>query len=303
MKYLLNIFALLLLVFVSSPSFSQELKICEEGIGKCQPLVTDAQKYSKCMRLMCYEYYSEKDKKEKDISKFYFEYVGEQEANISKAPTGKMAEELARPCEYGVRKCDSLSSNPEYYWECMTDSCKTPHNEKPDCEEGRNQCFDQQKIFNDCMKLTCGDQAATFESCPAARSSCNESYRSYWNCVYKICLGPVDQYIKPASVKKFMIVKDRNGIKRRVQVNKAEPFIPGVPGWAAKAPQGVDPEEWVRDTPQKFMITGNPSEYMQCIIPTAMIDCPLRDIRSCRCSDGTIPIMLNGTPSPKYNEN
>ena len=100
-----------------------------------------------------------------------------------------------------------------------------------------------------------------------------------------------------------MIIRDKNGIKRRIQVNKIEPTISSAPSWSAKAPAGVDPEEWVRSMPQKFMITGNPSDYMQCIIPSAMISCSLSDIRSCRCSDGTIPLMLNGSPSPRYDQN
>jgi hypothetical protein len=54
-----------LLVFYPCAAFSQELKICEEGIGKCQPLVKDSVKYSKCMRLMCYDYYSKAAKAEK----------------------------------------------------------------------------------------------------------------------------------------------------------------------------------------------------------------------------------------------
>ena len=203
MKNLIKIF---IFIIILSPSFSysQELKICQEGIDKCQPLVADGKKYSKCMRLMCYKYYSDDAKKDKDDNKYFFEYVDTEESRTSKIPKGKVAEELARSCEYGARKCESLASNPEYYWECMTDSCKNPPKTiNPACDDGRSQCMDLQKIYNDCMKLTCGDQAATFETCPEARSSCNENLKAYWHCMYRVCLGPVDQYMTPATTIKI----------------------------------------------------------------------------------------------------
>lgn len=298
MSNICKIIFLIFLVFVAPYSFSEELKICEEGINKCKPLISSPEKYSKCMRLMCYDYYSEEAKKEDD-SKFYFKYLNTQE---TKPKTGKELSENVSTCEYGLRKCDALYKNPEYYWECMSDSCKNPdNNAKADCQQGRNVCVDRQKIYNDCMSLTCGDPSATFDSCPASQQACTASLRAYWQCVYNICLGSVDKYIKPATTKKFMIIVDSKGIKRRIQVDKPTPTLANVPAWYVNPPKGVDPEEWIRETPQKFLLIGNPSEYMQCIIPTAILDCKQNDIRSCRCSDGTYPIMLNGTPSPYWN--
>lgn len=286
-------------ILLPTASYSQELKICEEGINKCQPLVADAAKYSKCMRLMCYDYYSDMEKKTKDDSKYFFKYVGiEDDGAKPKRPLS----ETVQACEYGLRKCDALHKNPEYYWECIADSCKTPSDARADCPQGINACVDRQRIYNNCMKFTCGNPAATFDSCPEAKFTCNESHRTYWQCVYKICLGPVDKYKRPPTSKKYMIIMDKAGKKKRVQVNKKEKVIIGAPKGLARAPEGVDQEEWIRETPQKFMLIGNPSEYMQCLLPTALLDCELNDIRSCRCSDGTMPIMLNGVPSPEWKD-
>jgi hypothetical protein len=38
-----------------------------------------------------------------------------------------------------------------------------------------------------------------------------------------------------------MIIEDSKGKRKRIQVNKTEPYIKSVPVWAAKAPDGVDP--------------------------------------------------------------
>ena len=288
----------LLVILLPATSFSQELKICEEGIKKCQPLIKDSTKYSKCMRLMCYDYYSEKDKKLKNNdSKYYFKYVEEEKTKAKKQDVEDNSEE-AKTCEYGLRKCDVLRNIPEYYWECISDSCKNPSNDPPNCPLGQNMCLDTQKIYNDCMKFTCGSATADFDSCKQARFSCNESLRSYWHCVYNICLGSVDQYKRPPSSIKYMVVQDAKGKKRRVQVNRQEPVMSGAPAWGAPAPRGVDPVEWSQTTPQKFLINGNPSDYMQCMLPTALLDCSQNDMRSCRCSDGTVPIVLYGVPSP-----
>ncbi len=289
----------LLIFFTGVTSYADELKICEEGISKCNPLIKDSAKFSKCMRLMCFDYYSEKEKKTKDDSKYYFKYVGIED-NTNKKPDDGV--EKAETCEYGLRKCDVLRDIPEYYWECMTDSCRNPSSSKPNCELGQNMCVDRQRIYNDCMKFTCGDPSADFESCPRARFSCNESLRSYWHCVYGVCLGSVDEYKRPPSNKKYMIIEDAKGKKRKIQVNKTDRVLKSAPGWMAIAPPGVDPEEWARDVPQKFFVQGNPSDYMRCMLPTSMLDCPQNDVRSCRCSDGSVPLMMNGVPSPSLND-
>lgn len=292
-----KIFTLIFLVsvigFVPNKSTAQSLKICQEGIGKCQPLINDDKKYSRCMRLMCYDYYSEEDKKRKDED-FYFE--------IAEDESGKKLEKTIETCDNGLRRCEPLSSNLEYYWECMSDTCENSQTNRPDCDNGINLCLDRQKIYNDCMNLTCGNPIATFQSCPESRFSCVESFKAYWLCVYDVCLGPIDKYIRPSNTKKFIIVKDAKGKKKRVRIDKPIAYSPNSPSWSANAPQWVDPEEWIRTTPQKFLLIGNPSDYMECLVPTAMIDCSLNDIRSCKCSDGSIPIMTKGTPSPTWKD-
>jgi hypothetical protein len=293
MKYFLKVLAFFIIGFASFQAHSQSLKICQEGISKCQPLVQDSKKYSRCMRLMCFDYYTEEDKKRKD-EEFYFE--------IAEDESGKKLEKTVETCENGLRRCEPLSTNLEYYWECMADTCQNLKGLRPDCDNGINLCLDRQKIYNDCMDLTCGSPIATFESCPESRFSCIESFKAYWLCVYDICLGPVDEYIRPSNTKKFIIVKDSKGNKRRIRVDKKPATNPNAPLWSMKAPEWVDPEEWIRTTPQKFMLIGTPSEYMECLVPTAMIYCSLNDIRSCRCSDGSIPIMTKGTPSPSWKD-
>ncbi len=296
----MRFFTIILLFVLLLPVIAHaedELKICQEGIDKCTPLQNDDEKYSKCMRLMCYDYYSDAAKKNNNDAAYKFHFVGLQENKTKKKPN-----EMVKTCEYGLRKCDALSNTPLYYWECMADSCNHPSDARPDCPLGQNTCIDRQKIYNDCMRLQCGDPAATPRSCPEGAMACGEDLRAYWHCVYGVCLGPVDSYKHPPTSNKFMVVVDNKGVKRRVQVNKLEPVATGAPLWLAVAPPGVDGNEWVRETPQKFMLIGNPAQYMQCPIPTAILDCRLNDIRSCRCSDGSTPIMLNGAPKPQWSD-
>jgi len=282
--------------FFSNASYSQEPKICEDGIEKCAPLTSDSQKYSRCMKLMCYDYYSEKEKKEDDESKYFFKYISMDDLSSDEK------RETVKPCEYGLRKCDILQANKEHYWECVSESCKNPSDEKPDCELGTSLCVDKQKIYNDCMKLTCGSPVATFYTCPDAKAACYQSFRSYWHCVYGVCLGSVDEYMRASTSKKYIVIEDKNGKRKRILVNKKDPIMMGVPQWAAVAPKGIDPDEWVHSLPQKFMLRGNPSETMRCLMPSAIMSCESNDMRSCICNDGTAPIMLDGVPSPKIRD-
>ncbi len=295
MRLFTTVFLVLLLLPVNSYS-QEELKICEEGMDKCQPLVADAEKYSRCMRLTCHDYYSEAARKEKDLSKFYFKPVAVEQPE-------QLDGKSVKTCEYGLRKCDVLRNNVEFYWECVQQNCLSqPKNVRPDCDLGINACTDKQLLYNDCMNLMCGDPAATMDDCPAAQAACNESLRSYWHCVYGICLGPVDEFKRPASEKLYMVVQDNKGVKRRVQVNKKKPIFHNAPAVYRQVPEGVDPEEWVRDTPQKFLLRNNPSSMMRCMMPAAMLSCSVNDARSCYCSDGTRPIMLNIKPGPPHKD-
>jgi len=295
MKYFHILFIFSLMLFVAPQSFAKTegLKICASGLDKCKDVIDDAQKYSTCMKAECAQYYNQTPAKKQKLT------LQDYDSGHQK----KSTQEIVHPCEYGLRKCDVLSDKPEFYWECINDSCKVPNFVgSPACELGQNMCTDLQKMYNQCMKFSCGDESATETSCPDSKLNCGENLRSYWHCVYEICLGPVDQYMKHADTEKIIIVTDEKGHKKPVKISKPAPEISGAPVSVSKAPKNVDPEEWIRTTPEKFLLKSSPAQSMRCLIPTAILDCQMDDIRSCRCSDGSAPILINGVPTRDYKD-
>ncbi len=282
-KSFLISYLLCLIVLFPFPLEAQttSLKICQKGIEKCKPLVKDKEKYKRCMTLVC------ADEKPEELSK------------TTKIPTNSVRKK-AETCETGKKRCEPLKKEVEFYWECMDETCSDPtlKNVNPSCPEGHNACKPELDEYKACVKLNCGSA----EECPRSKSLCNDGLTRYWQCVYRVCLGPVDYFRKKASkIEKYAIIEDKKGRKSKIIVNKTPETLTGA--WPAYivAPKGVDPEEWIRDMPSKFMITGNPSKYMRCYDTSAIMNCSTRDLRSCACSDGTPPIMINGIPKPYKN--
>lgn len=272
-----------MMIFLPFFSWSQTstFKICERGVDKCKPLIKNKEKYKRCMSLVC-----EDDEPKKS-------------GRVIELPAGK-PQKKAKTCDKGKKRCEPLKKEAEFYWECMEDTCNDPtlKNINPSCPEGHNACKPELDEYKACVNLNCGSA----KECPRSKTLCNDGLSRYWECVYRICLGPVEHFRKRIpKIEKYAIVKDKKGRKSKVVVNKTPETLTGA--WPAYvvAPKGVDPEEWIRDIPSKFMITGNPSKYMRCYDSSSIINCRTRDLRSCSCSDGTPPIMLNGIPKPYKN--
>lgn len=281
MKLFLTIILLVLLPFSAN---SQNLKICEKGINKCKPLIQDRDKYVRCMRLICYDNSEAQTEKKTSLN----------------LPVAKKAEPKAKQvnlCDTGRKRCMSLKKWNAYYYECVDETCSDPtlKNTNPSCVEGHIACKPELDVYQACVKLNCGDE----KECLKSKLLCSDGLNAYWSCVYRICIGPVDYFKKrKPKIEKYIKVKDKNGKVKKTTVNKIERVMSGAAPGLMKAPKGVDPEEWVRDIPSQFMITGNPSKYMKCFNPNAVMECRTRDTRSCGCSDGTPAIMINGIPKP-----
>lgn len=274
---------LLFFSFVASFSQAQELKICEKGVSKCKPLLYDADKYGRCMRLICY-----------DDSK-----SSEKTSKIKLPPqlVAPITAVKATICDNGKKRCDPIKRELEFYWECMSETCNDPElkTANASCAEGHLACKPELDQYQACTKLNCGEA----KECEKSKKFCNDGLSRYWRCVYNICLGPVEHFRKrKPKLDKYIEVKDKNGRIVKKTVNRRKPVITGAFPDLRKAPKGVDAEEWIRDIPSEFMINGNPSETMRCMDSSAVMDCRTRDIRSCGCSDGTPAILINGIPKP-----
>ena len=296
-------FFLILMCFsTSNASFAADLKICNEGIKKCEPLISDISEYKSCMRVACKSYYDEQEFRRLEIEDSLRKKKQEE---LKKNQDTRPLEEVVT-CDYGLRKCDSLSNNKEHYFECVTQSCKNPvKNPDPNCLEGRFLCKSEQDLHQECLGFHCPKvRGKKTKACEAGKVACKIPYKRLWQCIYAICLGPVDNFRNPSPTQKYMMVKDKKtGKKKKVIINnktKASELI--------KSPldryfldQGFDPREMKSITPQKFRIYGNPSASLYC--SSGLLRCKTEDVRSCICTNGTMPIFLNGTPEPRFTDN
>lgn len=281
----------------SRSSISADLKICNEGIEKCQSFIQDASEYKACMRVACKDYYDEQEFKKIQLrDKIKKDYQKELEKLKDKRPL-----EQVKSCDYGLRKCDALSYNKEYYFECINTSCKNEdETAKPNCKTGLLLCESEKAKYQECLGYFCPKNSKSKE-CKRGKKACKLQYKSFWRCVYAICLGPVEHFKKPAKTRKFMMVDDKKtGKKRRVIIGKKTKTSSLV-----KSPldrnfieQGIDPREAKSITPQKFRIYGNPSDSLYC--SSGVLRCESQDVRSCICTNGTMPIYLNAPPDPRF---
>src|SRR5690606_4477836 len=94
--------------------------------------------------------------------------------------------------------------------------------------------------------------------------------------------------------RKYIRIRDANGQIRKIRIDKEPPTLAGVPETMREPPKGISNEEWARDTPSRYLLFGNPKTSLICYRPEKQIRCQTNDMRSCICSDGSIPIFKNG---------
>ncbi|HCR85782.1 MAG TPA: hypothetical protein DIV86_03800 [Alphaproteobacteria bacterium] len=283
-------------------AFSQELKICESGISACQGLIKDVDKYKSCMVKNCSQMYNKeeifKTSSKQDIKK---ELDREFVNSGDKRPLIEV-----KTCEYGSRKCNSLKSEPEYYWECMLSECNSqPEKFVASCKEGHFMCKPEMEEYLTCLGFHCPKTPGSLTrgtECDAGKQPCINNFDYFWNCVYAICLGPVEHYKRASETKKYIITEDKKGNKRRVILDNSSKYQP--PSDQQNADfflnKGYDYREFTVEPSQKYMSTGNPSLDMQCL-SGSMLRCKnSSDLRSCFCTDGTVPIFNKGLPDPRF---
>lgn len=290
--------------FLPSIAFSQELKICENGINKCQPLIKDAEKYKACMVEACPELYNKNEvKKVKDKSEIAKEISDKYKSDPDPRPIVE-----ARSCEYGLRKCDSLKNEKEYYWECMTEECQTPPEKfEASCRSGHLLCKPEMEEYLTCLGFNCPKRPGSVtqgQECAQGKQVCINNFDYFWHCVYAICLGPVERYKRPATTRKFIYTDDKKGNKVRVMINDNS----NIKTYLEKQSidiflkSGIDVRELSAPTPQKYMSTGNPSNDLECLSGSMLRCKSSNDLRSCYCMDGTMPIFTKGLPDPRYGK-
>lgn len=273
-------FFLFIMLFWVQEVVAQNLRICEEGIKVCEQYISDKSTYKECLQRECNQKRTE--------PRSYFEITDQYESI-----------ELIETCDYGLRKCEALSEDRMVFWECVRDSCENPpEHYSPRCDEGEKSCVKKLKVFNDCLTFNCPNPGSKVEYCPRGKRNCESALREYWQCVYGVCLGDVSKYRENRVYRKYIRVKDSKGNINKIRIDKIPPTLAGVPEIFKDPPGGINREEWVRDIPSRYLITGNPSKSLVCYRPYETIKCYSNDIRSCICSDGSIPIFRKGPPQP-----
>ncbi len=285
---------LFILAFFYLEVNAQELKICTKGIERCKPLKNYPDKFNRCMRIICFQ-----DEKPVNQPK-----KNEDETKNFNQNKNKSAKKIVKICENGKKRCDILSEEPEFFWQCLDETCRNPELKiaNASCVEGHLACKPELDEYQSCVKLNCGEA----KECEKSKRFCNDGLRRYWRCVHKICIGPAEHFRKrkPMPDKEIIIQDEKTGKAKKIKVKKRQPILSGAAVGKLSPPKGISPEEWIRDIPSEFIITGNPSKYMKCLNPEAVIECRTRDIRSCGCSDGKAVVIINGIPKPyKLNEN
>jgi hypothetical protein len=281
------------MIIIANPQYShsQTFKICSEGVKRCKPLIGKEEKYKECMQLVCYDFYFKK--KTRSI---FEERKKRKNIRIVK-PKEKPVVVMA--CEYGQRKCDSYRSNQVLYWYCVDSECKNPPQQSrpADCERGKKLCSPELGIYGKCTEINCGrGEEGSIKTCKKSQVMCTDELTDYWQCVYKYCLGDVSHYTRANIPDKRRYIINTAGQKREILARSGEPAIPG--GGDYKIPKKFNPDEWVRQTPPELLSVGNPADDIKCVLPGAVLNCRNRDVRSCRCSDGSKPIFMKGVPQP-----
>jgi hypothetical protein len=313
-KIYLALFTLTTIFSLEVESYAkEEMKICKQGLRKCQYLINNRSMYRQCMIEQCSSYY--KDRTNRDIfEKRQMTPVGERSTRERKRRSGGFsrltsnAEQLEKIkiCEFGSRKCDVLrKTNQAFYWKCMKSECENPQNQSfppnPNCEEGRNDkiCRELSGDYRSCVYYVCGkNDNGEWEFCDKGKEMCTPALEEYWHCVYQQCLGSVDAYYDiPIEPNKRVMVEDMQGNTSVIRYDKFTPSLSGVaPQFRTPPKRGINPDEWSRGIPSQYILFNNPAKNLKCAMPNKKLICDTVDVRSCYCSDGSMPIYLKGPP-------
>lgn len=282
---LLTTIFLFVMTFHVQEVVAQNLRICESGLQACEKHILDKSLYKECIKQEC----NQKNTKPRN----YFDLTDEFESI-----------ELIETCDYGLRRCESLSGDKLAFWECVRQSCENqPESYDATCKKGQKQCTRPLRIYNNCVAFSCPrGEDGKIQQCPKGKRDCEGALRKYWQCVYGRCLGDVGIYRLNKVYRKYIRVKDSAGNIVKIRIDKEPPTLAGVPKNFINPPEGVNREEWVRDIPSRYLLVGNPVKSLTCFRPSQRIKCYTRDMRSCICSDGSIPVFKNGPPKPIYQE-
>ena len=207
---------LLLLIILLLPNFA--LAICAKGIKDCRNLKDSSAKYQQCLKDVC-------------------------EPKVSSSNN---------ECSFGKNRCERLNGNPNYKL-CVQDSCNQLANGKVPCSNGKNQCRNYGKSFNDCIRINqCPNQ-----SCKA----CSLQAKNYWICMGEQCIGKIDKYL----------IKNENNSSNQTMNNPTTNNI--------------------NKQPKSQKISSSLISKAHCPSKGARLYCLSSKFESCLCSDGALPIL------------
>ena len=198
----------------------------------------------------------------------------------------------SKTCKIGLFYCDRIKQDRMGYNKCMNMTCRYATDENSNCQRGVKSCNWLGIEFQLCMRYECGFDKLTKRplQCKRGLKICNEELTDYWECVYDECLGEVSRFqtIETEGNGKDMQKTINNRATRQQSYNQ-QSYDNG------QQSKGVNeigkPPEDVDVIPFLSKIDSSPISSVRCKNKYASLICDRSSILTCKCSDGSVPLM------------
>lgn len=282
------IFIFVACIGANNVSAEDNIKVCQHGFDVCGRYIKDKPRYKQCLSDNCGAYYKNKTAT-----------IQQQAKKLS--PLEKI--DRVKMCEYGEKRCLSLSqmSYPAY-WECIVDSCSDEKYDTPinlECSNGKTQCQEKLEKYENCARIFCPRHPKTGKPiCNNLYDRCQEHIDSYWSCIYRECLEPVDVFLKIKSDRKALIVENygKAGLPTLIDYKNPKIMNSAYGGISSVPSQTIDPIEYRSAKPSQYKVVNNPQDIASCPAAGDSLTCMTSDVRSCYCRSGKKPIFKKLTP-------
>lgn len=190
----------------------------------------------------------------------------------------------SKTCKIGLFYCDRIKQDRMGYNKCMNMTCRYATDENSNCQRGVKSCNWLGIEFQLCMRYECGFDKLTKRplQCKRGLKICNEELSDYWECVYDECLGEVSRF-QTIETEKDSLNQQKLTSKRNRAYNdeKQTEELSNI----GKPPEDVDV------IPFLSKIDSSPISSVRCKNKYASLICDRSSILTCKCSDGSVPLM------------
>ena len=194
----------------------------------------------------------------------------------------------SKTCRIGLFYCDRIKQDRAGYNKCMNMTCRYATDENSTCQRGVKSCNWLGIEFQLCMRYECGFDKLTKRplQCKRGLTICNEELSDYWECVYDECLGEVSRF--------QTIETERQGRSQQKTITsraKRAQSSNGRNQSSSDSNKISRPPEDVDVIPFLSKIDSSPISSVKCKNKYASLICDRSSILTCKCSDGSVPLM------------